>query len=97
MPHVGIPLKNQWSRWPAGDLCRAGPGLGRAPHHSAVITGIARAGIDALIDLAGGKTPRGRTGALLCESPQVQDAVGVPTRPFRRFSDLAGRGGRSAA
>jgi len=46
------------------------------PHHSAVITGIARAGIDALIDLAGGKTPRGRTGALLCENPQVQDAVG---------------------
>jgi hypothetical protein len=40
-----------------------------------VITGIARAGIDALIQLAGGKTPRGRTG-LLCENPQVQDAVG---------------------
>jgi alkylation response protein AidB-like acyl-CoA dehydrogenase len=47
------------------------------PHHSAVITGIARAGLDALIDLAGGKTPRGRmTGALLCENPQVQDAIG---------------------
>jgi len=28
----------------------------------------------ALIELAGGKTPRG--GALLCENPQVQDAVG---------------------
>ena len=41
-----------------------------------MITGIARAGIDALIGLAGGKTPRGRTGALLCENPQVQDAVG---------------------
>ena len=40
-----------------------------------MITGIARAGIDALIQLAGGKTPRGRTG-LLCENPQVQDAVG---------------------
>jgi alkylation response protein AidB-like acyl-CoA dehydrogenase len=40
-----------------------------------VITGIARAGIDALIQLAGGKTPRGRTG-MLCENPQVQDAVG---------------------
>ena len=36
---------------------------------------LARAGIDALIQLAGGKTPRGRTG-LLCENPQVQDAVG---------------------
>ena len=32
--------------------------------------------IDALIDLAGGKIPRGRTGALLCDNPQVQDAVG---------------------
>src|SRR5258708_970216 len=45
------------------------------PHHSAVITGIARAGIDALVELAGEKTPRGRTGRL-CESPQVQEAVG---------------------
>ena len=75
MPQVGIPLENQWSRWPGVTYalpvqCWVGP------HHSAVITGIARAGIDALIDLAGGKTPRGRTGALLCENPQVQDAVG---------------------
>jgi indole-3-acetate monooxygenase len=45
------------------------------PHHSAVITGIARAGINALIELAVEKTPRGRTG-MLCENPQVQDAVG---------------------
>jgi indole-3-acetate monooxygenase len=75
MPQVGIPLENQWSRWPGVSYalpvqCWVGP------HHSAVITGIARAGIDALVDLAGGKTPRGRTGALLCENPQVQDAVG---------------------
>ena len=75
MPQVGIPLENQWARWPGITYalpvqCWVGP------HHSAVITGIARAGIDALIDLAGGKTPRGRTGALLCENPQVQDAVG---------------------
>jgi alkylation response protein AidB-like acyl-CoA dehydrogenase len=41
-----------------------------------VITGIARAGIEALIDLAGGKTPRGRGPGLLCDSPQVQDAIG---------------------
>jgi alkylation response protein AidB-like acyl-CoA dehydrogenase len=73
-PHVGMPLDNQWSRWPGVTyqlpaVCWVGP------HHSAVITGIARAGIDALIDLAGGKTPRGRTG-LLCDNPQVQDAVG---------------------
>jgi indole-3-acetate monooxygenase len=40
-----------------------------------VITGIARAGIDALIELAAEKTPRGRTGRL-CENPQVQEAVG---------------------
>jgi alkylation response protein AidB-like acyl-CoA dehydrogenase len=75
MPQVGIPLENQWSRWPGVTYalpvqCWVGP------HHSAVITGIARAGLDALIELAGGKTPRGRTGALLCENPQVQDAIG---------------------
>jgi alkylation response protein AidB-like acyl-CoA dehydrogenase len=40
-----------------------------------VITGIARAGIDALIALAVEKTPRGRTG-MLCDYPQVQEAVG---------------------
>jgi indole-3-acetate monooxygenase len=74
MLHAGIPLDNQWQRWPGVTYalptqCWVGP------HHSAVISGIARAGIDALIDLAGGKTPRGRTG-LLCDNPQVQDAVG---------------------
>jgi indole-3-acetate monooxygenase len=74
MVHAGVPLDNQWDRWPGVSYslptqCWIGP------HHSAVITGIARAGIDALIELAGGKTPRGRTG-LLCDNPQVQDAVG---------------------
>ena len=74
MVHAGVPLDNQWKRWPGvsyGVPAQAWVG----PHHSAVITGIARAGIDALIELAGEKTPRGRTGRL-CENPQVQDAVG---------------------
>ena len=74
MVHAGVPLDNQWSRWPG--LSYALPAQAWVgPHHSAVITGIARAGIDALIELAGEKTPRGRSGRL-CENPQVQDAVG---------------------
>jgi alkylation response protein AidB-like acyl-CoA dehydrogenase len=74
MVHAGIPLDNQWDRWP-GVTYQLPTQCWIGPHHSAVITGIARAGIEALIDLAGGKTPRGRTG-LLCDNPQVQDAVG---------------------
>ena len=75
MVHAGIPLDSQWSRWPGVTYalptqCWVGP------HHSAVITGIARAGIDALIALAVEKTPRGRTFRL-CDNPQVQDAVGL--------------------
>jgi alkylation response protein AidB-like acyl-CoA dehydrogenase len=74
MVHAGAPLDNQWSRWPGlsyalPSVCWVGP------HHSAVITGIARAGIDALIALAGEKTPRGRTFRLN-DSPQVQEALG---------------------
>jgi indole-3-acetate monooxygenase len=73
-PHVGVPLDNQWSRWPG--ITYALPSQAWVgPHHSSVITGIARAGIDALIALAVEKTPRGRTFRL-CDNPQVQDAVG---------------------
>jgi indole-3-acetate monooxygenase len=73
MVHAGVPLDNQWSRWPG--ITYALPSQAWVgPHHSAVITGIARAGIDALVELAREKTPRGRTG-MLCENPQVQDAV----------------------
>src|ERR1700758_4020585 len=75
MPQVGIPLENQWSRWP-GVTYQLPVQCWVGPHHSAVITGIARAGIDALIELAGGKQPRGRPVGLLCDNPQVQDAVG---------------------
>jgi len=74
MVHAGVPLDNQWSRWPGLTYALPSPAW-VGPHHSAVITGIARAGIDALIALAVEKTPRGRTG-MLCENPQVQDAVG---------------------
>src|SRR2546426_10604816 len=74
MVHAGVPLDNQWSHWPG--ISYALPAQAWVgPHHSAVITGIARAGIDALIELASEKTPRGRS-ARLCENPQVQDAVG---------------------
>jgi alkylation response protein AidB-like acyl-CoA dehydrogenase len=74
MVHAGAPLDNQWRRWP-GITYSLPTQAWVGPHHSAVITGIARAGIDALIALAQEKTPRGRTGRL-CENPQVQDAVG---------------------
>ena len=75
MPQVGIPLENQWARWP-GLTYQLPVQCWVGPHHSAVITGIAGAGITALIDLAGGKQPRGRPVGLLCDNPQVQDAVG---------------------
>jgi alkylation response protein AidB-like acyl-CoA dehydrogenase len=74
MVHAGVPLDNQWSHWPG--ISYALPAQAWVgPHHSAVITGICRAGIDALIELAGEKTPRGRTGRL-GDNPQVQEAVG---------------------
>jgi alkylation response protein AidB-like acyl-CoA dehydrogenase len=75
MPHAGIPLDNQWERW-EGTTYQLPVPCWVGPHHSAVITGIARAGVDALIELAGGKQPRGRPVGLLCENPQVQEAVG---------------------
>jgi alkylation response protein AidB-like acyl-CoA dehydrogenase len=72
--HAGAPLDNQWSRWP-GVTYALPVQAWVGPHHSSVITGIARAGINALMALAVEKTPRGRTG-MLCENPQVQDDVG---------------------
>ncbi|HEY4171731.1 MAG TPA: acyl-CoA dehydrogenase family protein, partial [Rhodopila sp.] len=74
MVHAGVPLDNQWARWPG--ITYALPSQAWVgPHHSSVITGIARGGIDALTALAVEKMPRGRTGRL-CDNPQVQDAVG---------------------
>ena len=90
MVHAGIPLDNQWSRWP-GVTYALPTQCWIGPHHSSVITGIARAGIDALIELAGAKTPRGRTFRL-CDNPQVQEAVGRADAILN-----AGRGYRSAA
>jgi indole-3-acetate monooxygenase len=87
--HAGVQLDNEWSRWPG--LTYALPGNAWiGPHHSAVICGIARAGIDAFVELAREKTPRGRT-QMLCDNPQVQEAVG-------RANALldAGRAGRNA-
>jgi indole-3-acetate monooxygenase len=89
MDHAGIPLDNQWSRWPGltyalPTQCWVGP------HHSSVITGIARAGISALIELATEKTPRGRTFKL-GDNPQVQNDVGRADAILN-----AGRGYRSA-
>jgi alkylation response protein AidB-like acyl-CoA dehydrogenase len=74
MVHAGVPLDNQWERWP-GTTYALPTQCWVGPHHSSVITGIARGGIDALIELAGGKMPRGRT-FMLRDNPQVQDAVG---------------------
>src|SRR5438046_1332972 len=65
MVHAGIPLDNQWKRWPGVSYALPAQAW-VGPHHSAVLTGIARAGINALIELAGEETPRGRT-ARLCE------------------------------
>jgi indole-3-acetate monooxygenase len=74
--HVGAPLDNQWARWPG--VAYSLPSFAWVgPHHCSVLTGIAQAGIDALVDLAGAKVPRGRaSSALLCDSIQVQEAVG---------------------
>jgi alkylation response protein AidB-like acyl-CoA dehydrogenase len=74
MVHAGVPLDNQWSHWPGTSFALPAQ-VWIGPHHSAVITGIARAGIDALIEVAASKTPRGRS-ARLGDDPQVQDAVG---------------------
>ena len=69
----GRALVNQWQRWP-GTMYALPIHTIVGPHHSMIATGIARAGIDALAELAGSKVPRGREG-LLRDKPQIQDWV----------------------
>jgi alkylation response protein AidB-like acyl-CoA dehydrogenase len=71
----GRVLLNQWRRW-EGTLYQLPVHTIIGPHHSMIATGIARAGIDALVELAGGKVPRGRVGVLLRDQPHIQDMVG---------------------
>lgn len=65
---------NQWQHWP-GTLYALPIHAVIGPHHSVIATGVARAGIDALYELAQAKVPRGR-GGLLRELAHVQDWIG---------------------
>jgi len=73
LPVPGRLLTNQWQKWP-GTLHQLPIHALVGPHHSVAATGIARAGIDALTELAGAKVPRGRTG-LLRDQTAIQDAL----------------------
>ena len=90
MPQLGIPLENQWARWP-GLTYQLPVQCWVGPHHSAVITGIARAGIHSLIDLAGGKQPRGRPAGLspLLHRGRICAAAGKLPRALRGKSRSA--------
>jgi alkylation response protein AidB-like acyl-CoA dehydrogenase len=68
------PWKNRWSRWP-GTLYALPSHAWNGPFFAAVATGIARASIDALCELAGRKVPR-TTPGLLRDQAQVQEWVG---------------------
>lgn len=67
-------FSTRWSQWP-GTLYALPIHAYQGPHFSPVATGIARAGLDALIELAGGKTPM-RAAGLLREQVQVQEWLG---------------------
>jgi alkylation response protein AidB-like acyl-CoA dehydrogenase len=72
--HVpGRLLFNQWQRW-NGVFYELPVHAVTGAHHSVVATGIARAGIEALTELAGGKVRRGRAG-LLAEQVHVQESI----------------------
>ena len=61
------------------------------PHHSAVITGIARAGINALIELAGGKQPRGRPPGCFATTRRCRTRSAAPTRSSMPGAPTAAR------
>jgi alkylation response protein AidB-like acyl-CoA dehydrogenase len=75
MPQVGIPLENQWSRWP-GVTYQLPVQCWVGRHHNAVITGIARAGIDALIEPPAARRRAGAPVRCCAKTPQVRDPVG---------------------
>jgi alkylation response protein AidB-like acyl-CoA dehydrogenase len=72
-PHPGS-VTNRWSRWP-GTLYQMPASMFIGPHFGPVATGIARAAIDALSEIAGSKTPYTQPG-LLRDQVQVQEWVG---------------------
>jgi alkylation response protein AidB-like acyl-CoA dehydrogenase len=72
-PHPGSNT-NLWSRWP-GTLYQMPASMFIGPHFGPVATGIARAAIDALAEIAGSKTPYTQAG-LLRDQMQVQEWVG---------------------
>jgi alkylation response protein AidB-like acyl-CoA dehydrogenase len=72
-PHPGSNT-NLWSRWP-GTLYQMPASMFIGPHFGPVATGIARAGIDALVEIAGSKSPYTQAG-LLRDQVQVQEWVG---------------------
>jgi hypothetical protein len=95
MPQVGIPLENQWSRWP-GVTYQLPVQCWVGPHHSAVITGIARAGIDALIEPPAARRRAGAPVRCCAKTPQVRDAVGRARRDPQRRARLPQRDDRRA-
>ena len=94
MPQVGIPLENQWARWP-GVTYQLPVQCWVGPHHSAVITGIARAGLDALIDLAGGKTRAAGPAHCSARIRRCRTQSGAPMRSSTPGAPTAARRSRS--